>query len=97
METNGYQIGVIYFSQFFLKSAKKYLLNAERAQRASKTLSEKAAMVSLEVKNYERMTELKVEKRTIRAGELQKSDALIVFSRKNALKYNRRWFKYSHK
>ena len=33
--------------------AKKYLLNAERAQRASKTLNEKAARVSLEVKNFE--------------------------------------------
>ncbi len=42
---------------------------------------------TLEIKNYERMTKLEVEKRPIRAGELQKSDALIVFSRKNALKY----------
>jgi len=41
----------------------------------------------LEVRNYERMTELKVEDRPITLAQLQKSDALIVFSRRNALKY----------
>ncbi|PIP95240.1 MAG: hypothetical protein COW00_13900 [Bdellovibrio sp. CG12_big_fil_rev_8_21_14_0_65_39_13] len=41
----------------------------------------------LEVRNYERMTKLNVENRPITLGELQKSDALIVFSRRNALKY----------
>ncbi len=41
----------------------------------------------LEVKKYERMTQLEVEPRTITLSELQKSDALIVFSRRNALKY----------
>lgn len=41
----------------------------------------------LEIKNYERMTQLEVEARPITLAELQKSDALIVFSRRNALKY----------
>ncbi len=41
----------------------------------------------LEIKNYQRMTELKVEERPITISELQKHDALIVFSRRNALKY----------
>lgn len=41
----------------------------------------------LEIRNYERMTKLNVEHRPITLGELQKSDALIVFSRRNALKY----------
>ncbi|MBC7428405.1 MAG: hypothetical protein H7336_07320 [Bacteriovorax sp.] len=39
------------------------------------------------VKNYERMTKLEVEPNTITLAQLQKSDALIVFSRRNALKY----------
>lgn len=42
---------------------------------------------NLEIRNYERLTELKVEPRAISLGEMQRSDALIVFSRKNALKY----------
>lgn len=42
---------------------------------------------TLEVKNYNRMTELTVANRTIKSHELEKSDTLIVFSRKNALKY----------
>ncbi len=42
---------------------------------------------SLEIKKYERLTELKVEKQSVGLGELERSDALIVFSRKNALKY----------
>ena len=42
---------------------------------------------TLEIKNYERMTELKVEKRPLTVGELEKGDAVIVFSRRNALKY----------
>ncbi|NOT78215.1 MAG: hypothetical protein HOP07_04350 [Bacteriovoracaceae bacterium] len=41
----------------------------------------------LEIKNYERMTQLEVEALPITLAELQKSDALIVFSRRNALKY----------
>jgi len=41
----------------------------------------------LEIKEYERMTELKVEEKSITVGGLQRSDALIVFSRRNALKY----------
>ena len=41
----------------------------------------------LEVKNYERMTKLEVEDKPIVLSQLQKSDALIVFSRRNALKY----------
>ena len=41
----------------------------------------------LEVRNYERMTKLEVESRPITLAQLQKSDALIVFSRRNALKY----------
>lgn len=43
----------------------------------------------LEVRNYERMTELKVEKKPLIIGDLEKNDALIVFSRKNALRYKR--------
>lgn len=41
----------------------------------------------LEIKNYQRMCELKIEDRPITISELQKHDALIVFSRRNALKY----------
>lgn len=41
----------------------------------------------LEVRKYERKTELKVMEKTITLSSLQKSDALIVFSRRNALKY----------
>ncbi len=41
----------------------------------------------LEIKQYERMTQLEVESRPITLAELKKSDALIVFSRRNALKY----------
>lgn len=41
----------------------------------------------LEIVKYERMTKLEVQKNQIRVGDLEKSDALIVFSRKNALKY----------
>ena len=36
----------------------------------------------LEIKNYDRMTELQVMKNPVRLGDLEKSDALIVFSRK---------------
>lgn len=42
---------------------------------------------TLEIKNYERMTSLEVQANKIKAPELQKNDALIVFSRRNALKY----------
>ena len=42
---------------------------------------------NLEVKEYERMTELKVIPSKIKADELQKHDAVIVFSRRNALRY----------
>ena len=41
----------------------------------------------LEIVKYDRMTKLEVEKNLVRVGDLRKSDALIVFSRKNALKY----------
>ncbi len=41
----------------------------------------------LEIRNYERKTELKVDERPITIAQLQKHDALIVFSRRNALKY----------
>jgi ATP-dependent RNA helicase SUPV3L1/SUV3 len=41
----------------------------------------------LEVRNYERKTELKIEERPITLAQLEKNDALIVFSRRNALKY----------
>lgn len=43
----------------------------------------------LEVKEYTRMTELQVEPKPIRIGDLQKNDALIVFSRRNALRFKR--------
>lgn len=41
----------------------------------------------LEIKNYERMTKLNVMNNQIKLTELEKHDALIVFSRRNALKY----------
>ena len=41
----------------------------------------------LTIINYERMTKLEVEDRPITLTQLKKSDALIVFSRRNALKY----------
>lgn len=41
----------------------------------------------LEVNEYKRKTELAVESRPIRLNELKQNDALIVFSRRNALKY----------
>lgn len=43
----------------------------------------------LEIISYERMTELKVEEMTTGLGGLKKGDALIVFSRRNALNYKR--------
>ncbi len=43
----------------------------------------------LEIVNYERMTKLQVEKKSIILGDLKRSDALIVFSRRNALRYKR--------
>ncbi|MBT7610412.1 MAG: hypothetical protein HN576_11695 [Bacteriovoracaceae bacterium] len=39
------------------------------------------------IKEYSRMTELVVERQALNLGELEKSDALIVFSRRNALRY----------
>lgn len=42
---------------------------------------------TLEVREYKRMTELKVMDHQIPLSQLQKNDALIVFSRRNALKY----------
>lgn len=42
---------------------------------------------TLEFRTYERMTKLEVMDHTISLGGLTKGDALIVFSRKNALKY----------
>lgn len=41
----------------------------------------------LEVKEYNRMTSLSIEERPITLAQLEKHDALIVFSRRNALKY----------
>lgn len=41
----------------------------------------------LEVKTYERMTKLQVMNSQLKLTELEKHDALIVFSRRNALKY----------
>lgn len=41
----------------------------------------------LEVKEYTRMTELKIMNHSITLSQLEKADALIVFSRRNALKY----------
>lgn len=43
----------------------------------------------MEVYNYERKTSLTVMKKPIRLVDLEKNDALIVFSRRNALKYKR--------
>jgi ATP-dependent RNA helicase SUPV3L1/SUV3 len=42
---------------------------------------------SIEVKEYTRMTELKVLESPLTLSKLEKNDALIVFSRRNALKY----------
>jgi ATP-dependent RNA helicase SUPV3L1/SUV3 len=42
---------------------------------------------TLEVKEYTRMTELKVMDDTLKLTDLEKGDALIVFSRRNALKF----------
>ncbi|MDH5414704.1 MAG: DEAD/DEAH box helicase, partial [Flavobacteriaceae bacterium] len=44
---------------------------------------------TLEVCNYERKTSLSMMKSQIRLVDLEKNDALIVFSRRNALKYKR--------
>ncbi len=41
----------------------------------------------LEVKQYNRMTTLSVQERPITLAQLEKHDALIVFSRRNALRY----------
>ncbi|MBF0359844.1 MAG: hypothetical protein HQK49_02480 [Oligoflexia bacterium] len=42
---------------------------------------------TLETKSYERLTKLEILNHPIGLGELERGDALIVFSRKNALKY----------
>lgn len=42
---------------------------------------------TLEIREYTRMTELKVMDHQIPLSQLEKNDALIVFSRRNALKY----------
>lgn len=42
---------------------------------------------TLEIKSYERLTKLEILNHPVSLGELEKGDALIVFSRKNALKY----------
>ena len=39
------------------------------------------------IKNYERMTKLEVKKSKIKLGDLTRGDALIVLSRRNALRY----------
>lgn len=51
----------------------------------------------LEVKNYERMTKLEVMNRTIDLRQLEPSDALIVFSRRNALKFKSELEKEGHR
>lgn len=43
----------------------------------------------LEIREYNRMTELAVQKNKVVLADLMKSDALIVFSRRNALRYKR--------
>jgi ATP-dependent RNA helicase SUPV3L1/SUV3 len=42
---------------------------------------------TLEIKDYQRMTELRVMNRQLALSELERSDALVVFSRRNALKF----------
>lgn len=42
---------------------------------------------TLEVREYTRMTELNVMEKTLTLADLEKGDALIVFSRRNALKF----------
>ena len=44
---------------------------------------------TLELRHYKRMTELKIEDRPLVLGDMERSDALIVFSRKKALQYKR--------
>lgn len=44
---------------------------------------------TLEVNTYERKTNLSVMNKTLKLTDLEKNDALIVFSRRNALKYKR--------
>jgi ATP-dependent RNA helicase SUPV3L1/SUV3 len=51
---------------------------------------------TLEVRRYERMTDLKVENQEIEATELVKGDTLIVFSRKSALRYKSDLEKLGH-
>ena len=41
----------------------------------------------LEIKEYQRMTDLKILSHKVKADELQKHDAVIVFSRRNALRF----------
>lgn len=43
----------------------------------------------LEIRDYQRMCDLKVAKRPIALSALERSDALVVFSRRNALRYKR--------
>ncbi len=43
----------------------------------------------LEIKTYERMTEFKIEDYPVKIVDLQKHDALVVFSRRNALRFKR--------
>ncbi len=50
----------------------------------------------LEIKNYERMTDLKVESDSTKLENLKKGDALIVFSRRNALKHKVELEKLGH-
>ncbi len=51
----------------------------------------------LEIKQYERKTELIVEKKPVKMEELRSGDALIVFSRRNALKNKIALEKLGHK
>lgn len=43
----------------------------------------------LEIREYERMTKLEVEETPVKLMDLERSDALIVFSRRNALRHKR--------
>ncbi len=51
----------------------------------------------LEIKNYTRMTDLKVEPNSTKLESLVKGDALIVFSRRNALKHKVELEKLGHR
>ena len=55
----------------------------------SKLFEQKFQVLESKEISEERKTELSVMNKTIRLTDLEKNDALIVFSRRNALKYKR--------